>query len=222
VAGPKASTAAEVRDQNRRKTILRAAVEVFARKGYHGCRIADVAREAGVAYGLVSPLLQEQGGAAPARLRGRLGRLHGPHPGRGRGQRTAGAEDPTHRPGCLRRRTGSTPRVRVLVLSSPGPEHGRGEPPDRVRRGAGRHHPDVRAGAGARRAPAGLEPALCAAMLFGSAEMSPHRLRGWGCSTRAVGLLAQAQEQLTLPVPGRAPVPFRRTRDGRRTGPVPG
>jgi TetR/AcrR family fatty acid metabolism transcriptional regulator len=38
---------------DRRKTILRAAIEVFARKGYHGCRIADVAREAGVAYGLV-------------------------------------------------------------------------------------------------------------------------------------------------------------------------
>ena len=31
-------------DQDRRKTILRAAVEVFARKGYHGCRIADVAQ----------------------------------------------------------------------------------------------------------------------------------------------------------------------------------
>jgi TetR/AcrR family transcriptional regulator, fatty acid metabolism regulator protein len=41
------------REAERRKTILRAAVEVFSRKGYHGCRIADVAREAGVAYGLV-------------------------------------------------------------------------------------------------------------------------------------------------------------------------
>jgi len=28
-------------------------VRVFAEKGYHGCRIADVARQAGVAYGLV-------------------------------------------------------------------------------------------------------------------------------------------------------------------------
>ena len=43
MAGPKASTAAEARNQDRRKTILRAAIEVFARKGYHGCRIADVA-----------------------------------------------------------------------------------------------------------------------------------------------------------------------------------
>ena len=40
-------------ESDRRRTILRAAIEVFARKGYHGCRIADVAREAGVAYGLV-------------------------------------------------------------------------------------------------------------------------------------------------------------------------
>ena len=37
----------------RRKAILKAAVKVFADKGYHGCRISDVANEAGVAYGLV-------------------------------------------------------------------------------------------------------------------------------------------------------------------------
>ncbi|HET9449853.1 MAG TPA: TetR/AcrR family transcriptional regulator [Aggregicoccus sp.] len=41
------------KEGDRRRTILRAAIDVFARKGYHGCRIADVAREAGVAYGLV-------------------------------------------------------------------------------------------------------------------------------------------------------------------------
>lgn len=43
----------ESRESERRRTILRAAIDVFAQKGYHGCRIADVAREAGVAYGLV-------------------------------------------------------------------------------------------------------------------------------------------------------------------------
>lgn len=37
----------------RKKAILKAAVKVFADKGYHGCRISDVAEEAGVAYGLV-------------------------------------------------------------------------------------------------------------------------------------------------------------------------
>lgn len=38
---------------DRRSDILRAAARVFARKGFHGCRMADVAEEAGVAYGLV-------------------------------------------------------------------------------------------------------------------------------------------------------------------------
>jgi AcrR family transcriptional regulator len=37
----------------RRRQILDAAVRVFARAGYAGCRVADVAEEAGVAYGLV-------------------------------------------------------------------------------------------------------------------------------------------------------------------------
>jgi TetR/AcrR family fatty acid metabolism transcriptional regulator len=46
-----AKTAATEKD--RKSTILRAAIEVFSKKGYHGCRIADVAKEAGVAYGLV-------------------------------------------------------------------------------------------------------------------------------------------------------------------------
>ena len=49
----KSLPAAASREADRRREILRAAIEVFARKGYHGCRIADVAREAGVAYGLV-------------------------------------------------------------------------------------------------------------------------------------------------------------------------
>ena len=49
----KAPAQQTTREQDRRRTILRAAVEVFSKKGYHGCRIADVAREAGVAYGLV-------------------------------------------------------------------------------------------------------------------------------------------------------------------------
>src|SRR3954468_17694671 len=43
----------EAPEQARKATILRAAVDIFASKGYHGCRIADVAKEAGVAYGLV-------------------------------------------------------------------------------------------------------------------------------------------------------------------------
>jgi TetR/AcrR family transcriptional regulator, fatty acid metabolism regulator protein len=54
------SAAPPTREAARRGTILRAAVEVFARKGYHGCRIADVAKEAGVAYGLVYHYFQSK------------------------------------------------------------------------------------------------------------------------------------------------------------------
>src|SRR5919106_6999904 len=38
---------------DRRRQILDAAVRVFARQGFHHCRVSDIAREAGVAYGLV-------------------------------------------------------------------------------------------------------------------------------------------------------------------------
>jgi TetR/AcrR family fatty acid metabolism transcriptional regulator len=40
-------------EPEKRRAILHAAVRVFAEKGYQGCRIADVARAAHVAYGLV-------------------------------------------------------------------------------------------------------------------------------------------------------------------------
>ena len=38
---------------DRRRQILDAAVRVFARQGFHACRVSDIADEAGVAYGLV-------------------------------------------------------------------------------------------------------------------------------------------------------------------------
>jgi TetR/AcrR family fatty acid metabolism transcriptional regulator len=38
---------------DKRRLILDAAVRVFARRGFHTCRVADIADEAGVAYGLV-------------------------------------------------------------------------------------------------------------------------------------------------------------------------
>ena len=37
----------------KRDHILEAAIRVFARSGYHGARVSDIAREAGIAYGLV-------------------------------------------------------------------------------------------------------------------------------------------------------------------------
>jgi AcrR family transcriptional regulator len=45
-----ASTAAAA---DKRRLILDAAVRVFARQGFHTCRVADIADEASVAYGLV-------------------------------------------------------------------------------------------------------------------------------------------------------------------------
>jgi TetR/AcrR family transcriptional regulator, fatty acid metabolism regulator protein len=38
---------------DKRRLILNAAVRVFARQGFHACRVSDIADEAGVAYGLV-------------------------------------------------------------------------------------------------------------------------------------------------------------------------
>jgi AcrR family transcriptional regulator len=38
---------------DRRRQILDAGIRVFARQGYHSCRVSDIADEAGVAYGLV-------------------------------------------------------------------------------------------------------------------------------------------------------------------------
>jgi TetR/AcrR family fatty acid metabolism transcriptional regulator len=38
---------------DRRRQILDAAIRVFARQGFHRCRVSDIADEAGVAYGLV-------------------------------------------------------------------------------------------------------------------------------------------------------------------------
>ena len=38
---------------DRRRQILDAAVQVFAQEGFHACRVSDIAREAGVAHGLI-------------------------------------------------------------------------------------------------------------------------------------------------------------------------
>ena len=39
--------------EEKRRLLLDAAVRVFARKGYHTCRVGDIAEEAGVAHGLL-------------------------------------------------------------------------------------------------------------------------------------------------------------------------
>ena len=47
------ATAPKANAVDKRRLILDAAVRVFARRGFHHCRVSDVADEAGVAYGLV-------------------------------------------------------------------------------------------------------------------------------------------------------------------------
>jgi AcrR family transcriptional regulator len=47
-AGSRAAAAAD-----KRRQILDAAIRVFARRGFHACRVSDIADEANVAYGLV-------------------------------------------------------------------------------------------------------------------------------------------------------------------------
>lgn len=47
------ATSGQQQATDKRRVILDAAVKVFAREGFHGCRVADIADEAGVAYGLV-------------------------------------------------------------------------------------------------------------------------------------------------------------------------
>jgi AcrR family transcriptional regulator len=42
-----------IASEEKRRLILDAAVHAFARKGYHACRVGEIAEEAGVAYGLV-------------------------------------------------------------------------------------------------------------------------------------------------------------------------
>jgi len=52
--GPSAGAGAAGRPRrDKRALILDAAIKVFARTGYHGSRVSDIAREAGIAYGLV-------------------------------------------------------------------------------------------------------------------------------------------------------------------------
>ena len=45
---------------DKRRVILDAAVRVFARQGFHTCRVSDIADEAGVAYGLVYHYFQSK------------------------------------------------------------------------------------------------------------------------------------------------------------------
>jgi TetR/AcrR family fatty acid metabolism transcriptional regulator len=63
VAAPKGSRPPSSNHQvpvDKRRLILDAAVRVFARQGFHTCRVSDIADEAGVAYGLVYHYFQSK------------------------------------------------------------------------------------------------------------------------------------------------------------------
>ncbi|HXX31690.1 MAG TPA: TetR/AcrR family transcriptional regulator [Myxococcaceae bacterium] len=188
---------AKERDQDRRKTILRAAVEVFARKGYHGCRIADVAREAGVAYGLVyhyfrnkEELLQlvfETGwGGFVARIRDAA-----------EGTATLDAKVRRIFQVAFDGYRVDPRGVRVLVLEfARGPGTGEAN-----RRGAFAEIMDITRGMFERAQARGelrpeLDPALCAAMLFGAVEMGLTSLVMGLLDGRDEALLGRAQTQL--------------------------
>ncbi len=47
------SKAKAAESQDRRKQILRAAIDVFSERGFHRTRVSDIAKRAGVAYGLI-------------------------------------------------------------------------------------------------------------------------------------------------------------------------
>jgi AcrR family transcriptional regulator len=53
MAETRAPTETKAPPVDRRRQILDAAIRVFARQGFHHCRVSDIADEAGVAYGLV-------------------------------------------------------------------------------------------------------------------------------------------------------------------------
>jgi len=57
MAAPSSRSAAAA---DKRRQILDAAIRVFARQGFHACRVSDVADEAGVAYGLVYHYFQSK------------------------------------------------------------------------------------------------------------------------------------------------------------------
>jgi AcrR family transcriptional regulator len=61
--------------ENKREQILQAAVRVFARQGYESTRVGDVAKEAGVAYGLVYHYFGSKEAVLEAVFREAWGRL---------------------------------------------------------------------------------------------------------------------------------------------------
>ena len=67
-------TERSIAQEEKRKQILDAAVRVFARGGYHGSRVGDIAEEAGIAHGLLYHYFDSKEAGAARDLPGELGR----------------------------------------------------------------------------------------------------------------------------------------------------
>ncbi|MFO0599391.1 MAG: TetR/AcrR family transcriptional regulator [Myxococcaceae bacterium] len=175
------------REAERRKLLLRAAVEVFSKKGYLGCRIQDVAKEAGVAYGLVYHYFKNKDelleSVFASGWQNFLGRVQGEIvkesdlQSRIRGVVHVAFE-------AYRR---DPKGVKVLIL-----EVGRSPAGGAVNRGSAFSQVIVAAGqmfaAAQERGeiPAHLDPALCATLLFGCIEM--------GLTSFVMGLLERRDD----------------------------
>jgi len=226
-AAAKKSLSRAEREADRRRVILRAAVEVFSRKGYHGCRIQDVAKEAGVAYGLVyhyfknkDELLESVFASGWQNFLGRVqAEIATDHHVASRVRGVVHVAFEAYR---------RDPRgVKVLIL-----EVGRSPAGGAVNRGGAFSSVIIAASEmfveAQRRGeiPAHLEPTLCATMLFGSIEMgltsfvmglldkrddaSIDRARDQVAETFLHGLTG-AREQPAVPPPAPAPRPRTRT-----------
>ncbi|MGV3620678.1 MAG: TetR/AcrR family transcriptional regulator [Archangium sp.] len=186
---PKKTPVRAEREAERRKVIMRAAVEVFSRKGYHGCRIQDVAKEAGVAYGLVYHYFKNKDelleSVFASGWQGFLSRVQAELDreanmvGRVRGVINVAFE-------AYRR----DPRaVKVLILevgrSPAGGAVNRGGAFSAVILAAAQMFRDAQARG---ELPAHLEPTLCATTLFGCIEM--------GLTTFVMGLLDKRDDAL--------------------------
>lgn len=184
------------REGDRRETILRAAVDVFSKKGYQGCRIADVAQAAGVAYGLVYHYFKDKDELLESVFHwawsGFLERLQ-----------SQIAEQPTFEAkvrGVVAVAFEAYKRdpqgVRVLILevgrNPSGGAANRGQAfTDVVTLAAGMVREAQKAGA----VDASVSPEICATMLFGAIEMGLTAFI-MGLVPRSAEALEQAREQV--------------------------
>lgn len=182
---------------DRKATILRAAIDVFATKGYHGCRIADVAREAKVAYGLVYHYFKNKDELLQSVFRAGwdffVGRLKGAiAQGKTLDERVRGICDV-----CFEAYRKDPRAVRVLVLQvARSPAIGgrsRQNAFEEIIRLVTAMFVEAKAAGELR---PGMDPTLCALLLFGALEMGLTAFVVGLSDTRDVQALERAKQQI--------------------------